>query len=193
MARGSDADTLPPLWTCPRCGKSYVTRNLWHSCVVVPLERHFEGRPAARELFEVLLGALQREGLVTVSVSKTRIELMTRARFAGVQVRRDWLRLGFWLKHEIASPRFARVDHYGKDHVYQLDLRDAGQLDEELLAWLREARSVGDQLAIRAKRESRESRVPVARAAHDGSGGLSPEYTAADSNGALRGSKEEPE
>ena len=29
-----------PLWTCPRCGKSYVTRNMWHSCVIVPLESH---------------------------------------------------------------------------------------------------------------------------------------------------------
>jgi hypothetical protein len=155
VAHGSDADSLPPLWTCPRCGKSYVTRNLWHSCVVVPLEHHFEGRPAARELFAVLLSAMEREGPVTVSVSKTRIELMTRARFVGVQVRRDWLRLGFWLKREIASPRFSRVDHYGRDHVYQLALHDPVQLDDELQAWLREARSVGDQLAVRAKRESR--------------------------------------
>jgi hypothetical protein len=148
------ARSLPPLWTCPRCGKSYVMRNVWHSCVIVPLEQHFEGRPAARDLFQALLSAMEEEGPVTISVSKTRIELMTRARFAGVQVRRDWLRLGFWLKREISSPRFARVDHYGKDHVYQLELRDSSQLDPELMAWLREARRVGDQAAQRASASS---------------------------------------
>jgi hypothetical protein len=122
---------------------------MWHSCVVVPLERHFDGRSRSRDLFDELLAALEREGPVTVSVSKTRIELMTRARFAGVIVRRDWLKLHFWLMREIASPRFARVDHFGRDHVYALRLSSAEQLDDELLAWLRQARSVGDQTAIR--------------------------------------------
>ena len=50
-----------PLWTCPRCGKSYVTRNMWHSCVVVPLESHFVGRPRARELYDAVLNRLGDE------------------------------------------------------------------------------------------------------------------------------------
>ena len=37
------------LWTCPNCGKQYVTRNMWHSCVVVPLESHFVSRPASSD------------------------------------------------------------------------------------------------------------------------------------------------
>ena len=73
MDRNAGDGSLPPLWTCPKRGKSYVTRNLWHSCVVVPLERHFEGRPAAGELFAALLTAMEREGPVTVSVSKTQV------------------------------------------------------------------------------------------------------------------------
>ena len=73
----------------PSCRKSYVTRNMWHSCVVVPLESHFVGRPRSRELYDAVLHFLDVDGPVTVSVSKTRIELMTRARFAGVRVRRD--------------------------------------------------------------------------------------------------------
>lgn len=166
---GSSACDLPPLWICPRCGKSYVTRNLWHSCVVVPLDDHFAGRAAAEKLFADLLSAMESEGPVTVSVSKTRIELMTRARFAGVQVRRDWLRLAFWLKREIASPRFARVDHYRSDHVYQLVLRDSRQLDDELLGWLREARAVGDQRAIKARRASSRTRASAASGGQDAS------------------------
>jgi hypothetical protein len=134
-----------PLWTCPRCGKSYVTRNMWHSCVVVPVESHFVGRPRARELYEAILHFLEADGPITVSVSKTRIELMTRARFAGVRARRDWIWLSFWLKRQVESPRFDRVDVYGHDWVYQLRLRDESQLDDELRDWLREARTVGNQ------------------------------------------------
>jgi hypothetical protein len=137
-----------PLWTCPRCGKSYVMRNASHSCVVVPLETHFEGRPRARELFDAVLRVLEADGPVTVSVSRTRIEFMTRARFAGVQVRRDHLRLGFWLKREVRSPRFVKVEHLGhRDWVYSALVRSEADLDDELRTWLAEARTVGDQRA----------------------------------------------
>jgi hypothetical protein len=140
-----------PLWTCPRCGKSYVTRNSAHSCVIVPLDDHFIGRPRARQLFDALLAALVREGPVTVSVSRTRIEFMTRARFAGVQVRRDHLRLGLWLKRRVAWPRFVKVEHYGRDDWgYTVLIRDESDLDAGLAAWLREARLVGDQRWARA-------------------------------------------
>jgi hypothetical protein len=88
---------------------------------------------------------------VTVSVSKTRIEFMTRARFAGVQVRRDHLRLGLWLKRRVAWSRFVKVEHYGRDDWgYTVLIRDESDLDAGLAAWLREARLVGDQRWARA-------------------------------------------
>ena len=33
------------MWRCPVCGQTFVGRNMPHSCVVVPLDQHFEGRP----------------------------------------------------------------------------------------------------------------------------------------------------
>ena len=138
---------MRPLWTCPRCGKSYVTRNMSHSCVVVPLESHVVGRPRVRELYNAVLDFLEADGPITVSVSKTRIEFMTRARFATVHPRRNWVWLDFWLKRQISSPRFDKVDLYGgHDWYYQLRLTDASQLDDELRGWLRDSRSVGDQM-----------------------------------------------
>ncbi|HEX6474005.1 MAG TPA: DUF5655 domain-containing protein [Candidatus Limnocylindria bacterium] len=136
-----------PLWTCPRCGKSYVTRNMWHSCVTVPLDSHFGGRPRSRELYDAVVDFLEADGPVTVSISKTRIEFMTRAHFGGVRVMRDWPWLAFWLKRRIESDRFDKVDYYGgRDWGYRLRLRDESQLDDELRGWLGESRTVGDQL-----------------------------------------------
>ena len=114
---------------------------------MVPLDAHFNGRPLAYALFNELLRALEREGPVTVSVSRTRVEFMTRARFAHVLVRRDWLRLNFWLKQVISSPRFLRVEHLGRDHIYSVRIESIEQIDEQLLGWLRSARAVGDQSA----------------------------------------------
>jgi hypothetical protein len=49
--------------------------------------------------------------------------------------------MGFWLRRKIENPRFERVDFIPPDnYVYQLRLRDPGELDAELAAWLKEAR-----------------------------------------------------
>jgi hypothetical protein len=138
---------LPPLWTCPKCGKQYVARNLWHSCVVVDLETHFVGKsPRARELFDAWLAAVETTGPVTVSVSKTRIEFMTRARFTGAVVRRDYIKSALWLKRRVDWPRFTKIEHYGRnDWGHHFEIRDESDIDDELMALVREARLVGDQ------------------------------------------------
>jgi hypothetical protein len=143
----SDRDTMRPMWYCPECGKPFANRNSSHSCVRIPLDAHFVGRPRARQLFDAFLTAVNATGDVPVDVivSKGRIELMTRARFAGADVHRDYIRIGFWLKRRLETDRF-RVEVYPpRDWVYRLDLRDEGQIDDELRALLREARIVGDQ------------------------------------------------
>jgi Domain of unknown function (DUF5655) len=135
-----------PLWTCPRCGKQYVTRNMWHSCVVVPLESHFVGRPRAKELFDAYRSAIEAQGPITISVSKTRIEIMTRARFTGAVERKDYLRAALWLKRRVDSPRFVTIEHFGRnDWGHHFEIRDEADLDEGLMALVREARAVGDQ------------------------------------------------
>jgi hypothetical protein len=72
---------------------------------------------------------------------------MVRVRFAGVQRVSDrGMTLSFWLKRRIASPRFARVEQYGpRDFGYYLRVAAPDELDDEVLAWLREAYTVGTQ------------------------------------------------
>jgi len=142
-----DRDAMRPMWHCPRCGKPFTNRNSSHSCVRIPLDAHFVGRPRARQLFDAFLAAVNETSSepVTVVVSKGRIELMTRARFAGAVVHRDYVRIGFWLKRGLDTDRF-RVEFYPPNNwVFRLDLRQESQIDDELRALLREARVVGDQ------------------------------------------------
>lgn len=136
-----------PLWTCPRCGKRYVTPNMWHSCVRVTVRDHLKGRP--RHLVELYraIGRMVRScgpGVRTVS-SKTKTGWMVRARFAGVEFRRDHLVLSFWLKRPIRSRRLRREHYGGRDFGYRLPVRAPDDLDDEVRAWLCEAYLVGRQ------------------------------------------------
>lgn len=146
-----------PLWTCPRCGKHYVTRNMWHSCVIVALESHFVDRPRARQLFEAYRAAVESQGPITISVSKTRIEFMTRARFTGAIVRRDHIKSTLWMKRRVDSPRFTMVEQLGPhDWLHHFAIRDESEIDDELMALVKESRSVGDQASDRVADQAQD-------------------------------------
>jgi hypothetical protein len=131
-----------PLWTCPKCGQSFVTKNLWHSCVARTVDDFFAGQPLKKRLFDAYLRFIRRCEPVVVNVTKTCISIQARVRFAGIPVltKGDGLLCGFWLKRRIDSPRFTKVEFIPPNNwVYRFLLRDAAGLDDEVSAWIREA------------------------------------------------------
>ncbi len=126
---------------------------MWHSCVQVPLAKHFLGQPKARQLFDRFRAAVESQGPVIFVSSKTRIAFMTRVRFAGVTVGKDHLNAALWLTRPKASTKAVRIERYGKDsYGYYFKLRDASDIDAELRALIGEARRVGDQQHPRQRR-----------------------------------------
>jgi hypothetical protein len=144
-----------PLWTCPRCGHRFVTRNLWHSCGTVDLESHFAGKPPERRAtFDSYVALARACGPITVYAQKTRIVIQARVRFAGAVVRRGWLDAGMWLRRRAAHPRLRRVEDLGRDgYVHRFRLTAPAECDAALAALMREAYRVGTQEA--AARSSR--------------------------------------
>jgi hypothetical protein len=139
---------LRELWTCPRCGARFVTRNLWHGCGDYSVEGFFEGKPARfRELYDAYVRFVEEIGPFEQVPTKTRIAFMVRVRFAGVvRLRKDGLVCGFWLKRRIASPRLTKIEHLERaDWIYEFVLRSPEELDDEVREWLREAYDVGRQ------------------------------------------------
>lgn len=136
-----------PLWTCPDCGQTFVTRNMAHSCCRFTEEEFFAGREKQRALYRAFLAFVERFGPVTVNINKTRISFQGRARFATVaRVTKDGLACTFWLKRRIESPRFTRVEKLPPgDHIYNFRLTDAAELDEQAAQWIAEAYEVGMQ------------------------------------------------
>jgi len=141
-----------PLWRCPKCGKYYVTRNMWHACARHTVAEHFIGRdPKLKFLFDCLVGLVKRNGPLRVVPGKSGIAFQQRMRFGGVVVRKDSLEAGFVLPRRLDHPRIKRLIAY-TPHAFghQVEIRTPADLDDELAAWLRESYRVGQQLDSRA-------------------------------------------
>jgi len=129
------------MWRCPTCGQTFVTRNMPHSCQVVPLDAHFDGREALRPVFDAFVAAAEENGPLTVNATKSRITLQARMRFAAVETpRRDHLNAHVVLRRRLESPRFTRVEHLPPSYyVHRFPLYRAEDVDGEVRAWLAEA------------------------------------------------------
>jgi uncharacterized protein DUF5655 len=154
---------LRPLWACPRCGQGFVSPNMWHSCLRMTVRDHFQGRP--KEVVDLYrrFARMVRElgpGVKPVSV-KTGIGFMVRVRFAGVALQKGGLRVSFWLKRRIDSPRFARIELIPpRNFVYSFHVRSPEDLDEEVRGWLREAYRVGTRSTWFRRRPSHVDEFP---------------------------------
>jgi hypothetical protein len=139
--------TRPPLWTCPRCGHRFVTRNLWHSCGRHSLDSHFAGKdPAVRRAFDRVCELLRRRDAVTFSAQRTRIVFQLRMRFGSAIARRRWLQVGFALPRVARHPRCVRVHHWGPGliaHTFRFERPE--QVDRAFAKLLPEACAIGRQ------------------------------------------------
>lgn len=100
--------------------------------------------PIARQLYEVLFGALQEFGPVTAHAVKTRILFQAEVQFAAAVMHKDWLEGYFWLRRQAVHPRIQRIEmgifrDYG--HIFRLTLPE--DLDDSLTNLLHEAYVIG--------------------------------------------------
>jgi hypothetical protein len=136
-----------PLWTCPKCGRTFANRNQPHACGRHRLEDHFEGRPPeVRALFDAFLAALEEIGPVTVLPQKTRIAFHVRMSFAQVTPRRDGLDGHLILARRVEDPRFLEVQTFSpRNHLHRFRIVHIEEIDARMRAWMREAYAVGEQ------------------------------------------------
>lgn len=147
---------MQPLWTCPKCGRSFANRNQYHFCSVVDLEDHFAGRDAAVvETFHRLLSAARKSGPVKVLPEKTRIAFQVRMSFAAFTLRRRWVDGHVVLARRLDSPRFRRVEVISpRNQVHVFRLHEPSEVDNEVVGWLAEAYRVGEQRHLSGARRS---------------------------------------
>jgi hypothetical protein len=78
------------LWTCPKCGRRFVRRNMWHACGDYSVEKFLDGKgERARDLFGAFESLIAACGQYEVAPAKTLVAFMARVRFAGVNAISD--------------------------------------------------------------------------------------------------------
>jgi hypothetical protein len=137
-----------PLWTCPVCGQRFVSPHLPHSCATTPLDEHFaDSAPEVRAAFDALVAAAREHGPVIVNVTKSRITLQVRFRFAAVDhPRRAHLTGHLVLTRAVCSPAATRVEFVAPYyHLHRFRLERPADVGDDLRVLLAEAYQVGEQ------------------------------------------------
>lgn len=110
-------------------------------------EEHFEGHPDAMAVYETVHGILETFGPFEVRVSKSQVAFRRTRGFASLWMPGRYLAkpaaevvLSFALGREDGSPRFKEVVHPSPRHwMHHLEIQQPEDLDDEVVAWLREA------------------------------------------------------
>ena len=129
------------LWTCPKCGRRFVGRNMWHACGDHSVEKFLEGKgERARELFDRFESMIAACGPYEVAPAKTRVAFMGRVRFAGVTAVSDrGMSIALGLPRPLRHHRVRKIEQFASWYVHHLRLTAPEELDDELQAWLRES------------------------------------------------------
>jgi hypothetical protein len=105
-------------------------------------DEYFDGRPPAfRRVYDAVIAHLERVGPIAVDVVAVGV-LIKRARtFAELRPRRDRFVLSVLLSRAVEHPRIRRTlrRRAGDRAAHFIDLRDEGDVDDEVRGWLAEA------------------------------------------------------
>lgn len=111
------------------------------------LDEHFAGLEPSRRLFDTLAKAFEDLGDAEIKVTKTQVAFRRRVAFAYAWVPEKHLGspaaplvLSVALRRRDPSPRWKEVVEPAPGRfTHHLELSQPGQIDEEVVAWLREA------------------------------------------------------
>jgi len=131
-----------PLWTCPKCGQKFVTRNLWHSCGLATVaDWKKRMTPKVRDIYDRFESMIANCGEYYAAPAKTRIAFMGRIRFAGIsKMTADGVMCNFALGAPLSSKRFDKVHEIVPGwFAHYMWITDAKQLDAQVQRWVKRA------------------------------------------------------
>jgi hypothetical protein len=137
-----------PLWTCPKCNRQFANTNQSHSCAAYFVEDFLRGKDAkAVELYEKFAALVRECGPVKLAPAKNRIGFQVRMIFAAVnKLSRNGLDAHVVLTRQLDHPRFSRIEEMSPTcFVHHFRIKDASELNDDVLACLKEAYRVGRQ------------------------------------------------
>jgi hypothetical protein len=130
------------MWQCPNCKREFQKNNQSHSCrPAIPIEKHFEGKPKAKELFDHLKQKIEQEvGPFTLDSPACCIHFVQGITFCACWPIKDHIRIDFFLTQEQKIDRAFKIKKFSTNRfVYYLDIMDKKEIDKELVALIKKS------------------------------------------------------
>jgi hypothetical protein len=136
------------LWTCPECGRQFAKQNQPHSCREFALERHFEGKPTGKRLYEAFRRALKKTmGPFKIESLECCIHFVSHFTFVAVKIMKGKIRIDFSLGRKLGNGRINKAFKMSANrYLYAVDVDDEEEIDDQLLKWIREAHDKGEKI-----------------------------------------------
>ena len=150
----------PELWRCPKCGKRFISKNMWHSCRVYDLEPLFaKCEPQVLTLYKKFEAMVLACGPVIIEPKRTGIAFQVRVRTIGCIPRKTHLQIVFAFDRPPRHRRFFKVTTYtGRFHAHWIEVCTAPELDAEVLNWIHDAYALSAQKRSEATPKLRTAR-----------------------------------
>ena len=129
------------MWMCPICGRNFSRNNQVHSCELYSIEDHHLKKtlPATAQAYYQFIKSFQNFGPYTLEPLKNIIAIKKISQFCTIQVQKSALKIIFRCFSHFSSPRFSTQHHQDKLWYYQLKIKNQGEIDAELIDWLKHA------------------------------------------------------
>jgi len=132
---------MKKLWKCPKCKREFRNKKQVHSCTSFPLEKHFENKQFAKELFLHLKKEIEKSiGSLKIESPPCCIHLVSNYTFGAVWPLKDKIRIDFRMDFKIESKKIWKMVKMSKNrYLYYLEIKDKKEIDKELLGWIEKA------------------------------------------------------
>lgn len=141
---GAATRRAPTGWYCPACGRRFPRPDAEHACEPMSLDVAFAGKPAAvRALFDDVRARVTALGPVTVVARRDGVSFIAGRRFMSAVPRKAWLELRLLLTRRAEHPRVKVFTQSPTLHANVVRLGAPADLDDALVAMLREALAYG--------------------------------------------------
>ena len=138
---GNSGDGMKNLWKCPKCKREFEKKGQMHSCNLYPVSEHLKGKEKiAKPLYNELKKKIKENiGSFKVESLPCCIHFVSSYTFAAVYAMKDKIKINFSLDRKLVSPRLRSQQFSANRYMYELDVKDKKELDEELIGWLKMA------------------------------------------------------
>lgn len=134
------------MWTCSECSRIFKSVNQPHSCKRVPIEKHFEGKEKAKELFDVLYEKVNKNiGKCSIISLPCCIHLFGKYDFLAALPKKNRLQIRFAMDRKLKDLKLKDcVPLSLRTFKNCFDISSKSEIDKKFLGWLKESYHLKD-------------------------------------------------